>query len=475
MLCAIILDPTKMRHSLFLISLLLTNYSFGQSTRLELADSKIYVCATYFDQKNKYIELETKTILKDTVIDNTTFTKYRNENFTDNSKQKRIQVFYEAFKDNFYSLLDKDLKTIHKINYRTNSPQTGTIFGNTENIVIEFIDTRNSFPKDSLIATSKTPRKYFLKSNSEIYLVIIPDLKTLAVSSNGNFYTKQLFGDNYNNISNGFKNNAKTTNKFDIKVGDEIQLFYRRKWYNDTTGLTEYEDKQFKNIKYIGDTIINNSKALVMTINGYSYLNGSTDDDEQFIVSLTDSGYYSGYQFIPFKDYSTELRLVDFENKKEFFLQGIDNDTIGTNIYQKIVQAKSNDPYRYYILPFFPMPYIEFGNVQGIITYSKIKGVEKGEKRERTYITDRTNIRNIKCKTDTEVEFEIYFKEACDLTIIIGEDNNIGILTTKAKQGVQTFVVKTKKLTKGETYPVQINYKLDNSSGSFSNSFKANY
>ena len=199
-------------------------------------------------------------------------------------------------------------------------------------------------------------------------------------------------------VDNGFKSNAKTSSRFDIQIGDEIQLFYRRKWYNDTTGITEYEDKQFKNVKYIGDTIINNSKALVMTINGYSYLNGSTDDDEQFIVTLTDSGYYSGYQFIPFKDYKTELRLIDFENKKEFFLQGIDSDTIGTNIYQKIVQAKSSDPYRYYILPFFPMPYIEFGNVQGIITYSKIKGVEKGKKRERTYITDRTNIRNITSK-----------------------------------------------------------------------------
>ena len=464
-----------MKLTLFFISLLLTNYSFGQSSRLELANSKIYVCATYFEQNNKYIGLETKTILKDTIIDNITFIKYRTENFTDNSQQKTIQVFYEAFKDGFYNLLDKNLKTIHKINYLTNSPQTGTIFGNTENVVIEFIDTQNSFPRDSLIATNKTPRKYFVKSNSEIYLIIIPDLKTLAVSSNGNFYTKQLFGDNYNNISNGFKSNTKTSNRFNIQIGDEIQLFYRRKWYNDTTGITEYEDKQFKNVKYIGDTIISNSKALVMTINGYSYLNGSTDDDEQIIVTLTDSGYYSGYQFIPFKDYKTELRLIDFENKKEFFLQGIDSDTIGTNIYQKIVQAKSSDPYRYYILPFFPMPYIEFGNVQGIITYSKIKGVEKGKKRERTYITDRTNIRNIKCKTDTEVEFEIYFKEACDLTITIGEDNNIGTLTTKAKEGVQTFVVKTKKLTKGETYPVQINYKLDNSSGSFSDNFKANY
>jgi hypothetical protein len=93
----------------------MTNYSFGQSSRLELANSKIYVCATYFEQKNKYIGLETKTILKDTVISNTTFTKYRTENFTDYSQQKTIQVFYEAFKDNFYYLIDNNLKTIHKM------------------------------------------------------------------------------------------------------------------------------------------------------------------------------------------------------------------------------------------------------------------------------------------------------------------------------------------------------------------------
>ena len=464
-----------MRITTFLILLFLTTLSYGQSSRLEYANSNIYVCATYFNQVNKNIGLETKTVIKDTTIDKINFTKFKTENFTDYSKQKKVSYFYEAFRGNYYYLLDSSSKTLHKINYLTSSPQIGTIFGKTEDVILEYIDTRDYYPKDSLVASSKTPRKYYLKSNSEVYLVIIPDLKTLAVSSKGNYYTKQLFGDNYNSISKGFLNKSKASNKFEIQIGDEIQLFYRRKWYNDTTGITEYEDKQFKNVKYISDTILNNSKALLLTINGYNYLSGSKDDVEQFLVAITNSGYYTGYQFIPFKDYATELRLVDVDNKKEFFLQGVDNDTIGTNIYQKIVQAKSNDPYRYYVLPFFPMPYIEFGNIQGVITYSKIKGVEKGKKRERTYITDRTNIRDIKCKTDTEVEFEIYFKEACDLTITIGEDNNIGTLTTKAKDGFQTFVVKTKKLTKGETYQVQVNYKLDKSSGSFSDNFKANY
>jgi hypothetical protein len=81
--------------------------------------------------------------------------------------------------------------------------------------MLEFIDTRNSYPRDSLIATRKTPRKYYLKENSEIYLVIIPDLQSLVVSSNGQFYTKQLMGDNYNDITNGFKNNFSASTKFD--------------------------------------------------------------------------------------------------------------------------------------------------------------------------------------------------------------------------------------------------------------------
>ena len=308
-----------MRVTTFLILLFLTTFSFGQSSRLEYANSKIYVCATYFNQVNKNIGLETKTVLKDTTIDKINFTKFRTENFTDYSKQKKVSYFYEAFKDNYYYLLDSSAKTLHKINYLTSSPQIGTIFGKTEDVVLEYIDTRDSYPKDSLVATSKTPRKYYLKNNSEVYLLIIPDLKTLAVSSNGNYYTKQLFGDNYNSISKGFLNKSKANNKFEIQIGDEIQLFYRRKWYNDTTGIAEYEDKQFKNVKYIRDTTINNSKAMLLSINGYNYLSGSKDDDEEFPVIVTDSGYYSGYQFTPFKDYTTELKLIDVENKKQFF------------------------------------------------------------------------------------------------------------------------------------------------------------
>ena len=150
-----------MRLTIFFISLLLTNYAIGQSSRIELANSKIYICATYFENKIKYIGLETKTILKDTIIENTIFTKFKTENFTDYSQQKTIHFFYEAFKDNFYYLLDNTLKIIHEINYLTNLPQSGTIFGKTEIVEIEYIDTRNSFPREQLNCNKQNTKKVF--------------------------------------------------------------------------------------------------------------------------------------------------------------------------------------------------------------------------------------------------------------------------------------------------------------------------
>ena len=460
------------------ISLLFGFSAFGQTSRNELSKSKLYVRATYFDKKNEFIGLQTRTDLADTIINNTKYKKFQTEDFTDYSGRRTSNTYYESFSDGLYILLDKKLQVVHKINYQAMKEQQGTIFGKPVQISLEFIDTRNSFPRDSLIPTEKTPRKYFQKDNPEIYLVLIPDLKTLAVSSNGQFYTKQLFGDNYNEITNGLQNDYEASTKFDIQKGDEIQLFYRRKWYNDTTNLAEYEDKQFKNIKYLGDTVVENAKALKLEIEGYNYLSGSKDDPEEFLVPITDSGYSLGYQFIPFKNYKTELKLIDSDRGKEFFMQGVTFDTVGTNIYQKIVQAKSGDPYRYFILPFFPMPFIEFGNVQGIITYSKIKGIEKGLKRERTYITNENNIRDIISKSKNEIEVIMYFIEEADVEIEIQDfdsDKTLGQLKSPAKEGLNSFVVHTDKLEKDKEYRVQINYKGKQGSGSFSNSVKAKF
>ncbi len=442
-----------------------------------MAESKIYVRATYFDQKNEIIGLQVRTDLQDTIIENRQFHKFKTEYLVDYSEIAKTETYYESFSNGNYKLLNKNLETVHNIDYTVTGEQTATLFGNEVKTSLEFIDTRRSYPRDSLIANDKTPRKYFKSDNSEIYALIIPDLKTLAVSSNGQFYTKQLFGDNYNDISEGIKNNLQTNNRFDIQVGDEIQLFYRRKWYNDSTGIAEYQDKQFKNVKYIGDTIVDGNKSLRLQIEGYNYLSGSKDSPEEFLMQVSDSGYYYGNQFIPFKDYKTELKIIEQNGQKGFSLQGVSKDTINGFTYKKIVQA-TPDPYRYFILPFFPMPFIEFGNVQGIITYSKIKGIEKGTKRERTYITDKNNIRDIYSISEKKVEIQIYLLDKLDIEIEIKDyetDKAIGSLKSKSKKGINTFIIKTDKLEKGKSYGVQINYKGENNSGSFSNGFKSKH
>jgi hypothetical protein len=467
-----------MKELIFTIFLLFSFSAFGQSSRSELANSKLYVRATYFNQINEFIGLQTRTDLSDTIINNTKYKKFKAEDFTDYANKRIGNIFYEAFADGLYTLLDSKFKVVHKLNYQTEKEQQAIIFGNSIQTSFEPIDTRNSFPRDSLVLTEKTPRKYYQSDNSEIYLIIFPDLKTLAVSSNGQFYTKHLLGDNYNDITNGLNNNYKASTKFDIQKGDEIQLFYRRKWYNDTTNVTVYEDKQFKNIKYIGDTSVNRIKAMKFEIEGYNYLSGSADNAEEFLVPLTDSGYKVGYHFVPFKNFQTELKLIDNNGNKEFFLQGVTFDTIGTSIYPKIVQVKSNDPYRYFILPFFPMPFIEFGNVQGIITYTRINGVTKGLKRERSYITKKNNIRSIVSKSKSKVEVIIYFVDKADVEISIMDfDTNktFGQLKSPAKQGLNSIIVPADNLEQGKEYRVEINYKGYKSSGSFSNSVKAKF
>ncbi len=466
-----------MKEILLLISILFTCFAFGQ-TRSELANSKLFVRATYFDEKNEFIGLQARSDLFDTTLNGISFRKYRTGDFTNYRDRHSSKIYYESFSNGLYTLLDSNLNTVHKVNYQTSKEQKGILFGKSTLISLEYIESRNSFPRDTLIPTDKTPRKFYQNENSDIYLLIIPDLATVAVSSNGQFYTKQLFGDNYNDITMGMNNNYQASTKFSLQKGDEIQLFFRRKWYNDTTGIAVYQDKQFKNVKYIGDTVVNDVKAIRFEIEGYNYLSGSKDNPEEFLVSLTDSGYYTGHQFVPFKTFGTDLKLIDNNGSKEFFLQGVTYDTIGENIYPKIVQARSNDPYRYFILPFFPMPFIEFGNVQGVITYSKIKGVEKGVKRERTFITSENNIRDIISKSKSEVEVIVYFVEKAEVEIAIRDfatDEILGELQSSAKPGLNSFIIHADKLEKGKAYRVEIDYKTSKSSGSFSNSVKARF
>ena len=124
------------------------------------------------------------------------------------------------------------------------------------------------------------------------------------------------------------------------------------------------------------------------------------------------------------------------------------------------------------------MTFIEFGNVQGVITYAKINGIEKGVKKERTYITNENNVRDIYSISNNKVKLEMYLLEPFDVEIEvkdINKDKLLGSFVFKSHEGVNAFILKTKKLEKGNYYRVQINYKKENGSGSFSNGFTSKH
>ena len=80
-----------MKQTLILI-LLITGFAFGQSSRSELSNSKIYLKATYFDKVNKNIGLQIRTDLTDTLISKINYKKFLLEEFTDS--KKKIKVFF---------------------------------------------------------------------------------------------------------------------------------------------------------------------------------------------------------------------------------------------------------------------------------------------------------------------------------------------------------------------------------------------
>jgi hypothetical protein len=67
---------TFLRTTLTILAILLSHFSLAQSSRNELANSKIYVRATYFNEENKLIGIQTRTDFGDTLIDKIIYRKF---------------------------------------------------------------------------------------------------------------------------------------------------------------------------------------------------------------------------------------------------------------------------------------------------------------------------------------------------------------------------------------------------------------
>lgn len=117
-----------------------------------------------------------------------------------------------------------------------------------------------------------------------------------------------------------------------------------------------------------------------------------------------------------------------------------------------------------------------------------VKGASKGEGLGNQFLA---NIREtdaiihvVRCFDDGNIIHvdgsvnPIRDKEVIDIELQLKDyetDKVIGSLKSKSQKGINSFIVKTEKLEKGKSYSVQINYKGEDNSGSFTNGFKSKH
>lgn len=459
-----------MKRILFYILILIFAKLNAQNNRIELSDCNIFVSATYKNEENINKSILLKDFIKDTIITGTIYKKYKISDFEDLSKKHSENIIYESFENEKYIKLDKNLKEIHNIKYQINK-QNAIFFGKNESIKLEYVDTRNSFPKDSLIPNEKTLKKFLSIKTPQNYFVILTDFKSNELEMNNDLYTKQLFGENVYKIAKNYKTGKIINNKFQNNVGDEIQIFYRRKWYNDKTGIAEYENKQFKNFKYLKDTLINNQNAIIIESDGYNYLSGREEQKAQFTIIKTDSSFAMQGMEIPIKNYGTEMKILP---DNSILLQSVIENKIDGVDFPMITQFNSNSYYTTNILPYFPMEFLEVGNVEGLISYVKINGKEYGQKKERDFKKDVTSIWSINQNAENELKIKVFVKEKSKIIIELGKDESLKTVFNETLDlGEHEIVLKTEKLIPNKYYNLNLNYELKNGSGSIGSGFTA--
>lgn len=448
------------------LTIILTSFCllsiFGQTNRSDMAKSNIFYTGIYVDNVNTNKTIIIREFIKDTIIDSKSFRKYKTIEFEDYNEPKNHSFYYESFDKNSYIKLNEKLKPIHSVQ-TDKEQQQGIIFGSRKNLKLEYVDTRRTFPRDSLIPDEQTPKKFFEIENPENFIIIRTDLQVKELEIQDTLFTKHLLGDVFLKISENIDNKLTVNNYYKNNVGDEIQLVYRRKWYNEENGNAEYENKQFKNFKIIADEEIDNQKVITLQENGFSFLSGVEDQPEEWKIIVTDSSYVFDSFEIPIKTYKTDLKIEE----NIIFLQSVSEAPIGNTKFPFVNQYYSEGYYNPTILTFFPMAYYEVGNVEGYISYAKLNNVEYGKKLERTYPKDKTGIWSLKQVSDNSIEVYFFVAEDSEIQIEFGQDENSKtVFKKRLKTGEYKEVIKTEKLKPNEYYGIDFMYRAGYISGS---------
>jgi hypothetical protein len=471
--------------------------AFGQESWFDLKKSVLFINFTENDSETVYHYIQIKQVLKDTNIQGKLFQKIQWTKFKDIEGVKTNYYEYEYLENKELIRLDQDFQTIHNLKLIAKLEQYGTIFGRSGRIKYNYIDLRRSYPRDSLVANDRTPIKFFIEDSCKYSLTYRPELKVLELEENCKFVTKYCLGEVFKELTQGIKNTTTINSKFELTKGDEVQLHYRRRNYNDTTRLAEFEKKQIISMIYSGDTIIDEQKQLMITYNDYNFLSGTTKEPQIVYITMVDSGFYmNGQQFTPTVNFKPSFKIDNLrideskipkeyleeyrkEAKKKFIrFSAYVYDTLGGVGFPRVIYQQTNSPYTNYILPYFPFMYNTFPGIDGVITYIRKNGKEYGEKLKPIVKSSETNIRKIKCISNNEVQLDIYFAETCRITVLLYDKNNKTnpvhhqeITST----GLQTIVIKTPELKLNESYQIQVEYYRDNNTGVMTTGFIAKY
>lgn len=471
--------------------------AFGQRSWFDLKKSVLYVNYTVNDSVTVCNSILTKQVLGDTTIQGKLFEKLLWTKFKDIDGAKTNYVEYEYNTNKELIRLDHNLQTIHNLKLIPNLEQLGTVFGKTGKIKSEYIDLHRSYPRDSFVADEKTPIKFFIDDNCKYSLTYRPELNVMELEENCMSATKYCLGEVFIELTQGLKNITPINSQFEMTKGDEVQLHYRRRGYNETTRLVEFEKKQIISMIYSGDTIINNRKNLMITYNDYNFLSGRTKEPQIVFVTMEDSGFYmNGRQFIRTKNFKPVFKIDSLkmdeskiqkeyieeyrkEVKKKFIsFSAYVYDTLGGVAFPRVIYHQTNSPYTNYVLPYFPIMFYIFPGIDGVITYIKKDGKEYGEKLKPTVKTDETNIRKITCLSKKEVQLDIYFAQTSSMAVLLyGKDDKTKPIHKQkiTATGLQSIIVKTPKLKKNVSYQIQVEYSWDNNTNILTTEFTANY
>ena len=437
---------------------------YGQKDISYFAKSNIFTISK--EENGEYINefILLRSFQKDTIIKGKTYKKYNTEKFKNIRSEKEKSSYYESFENNQYIKLDKNLDTIHSINLKEKT-QKGVLFGKAKAIDFEYIDERSYSPKEKLIPDNYTPKKFYEAGAPKNYLVIRPSINVVEIQAQNNFYLKHLLGIFFSEISESLKNEKPINNQYKNRVGDEVQLVYKKASFDEKTGNIKHKNKQLIDLKIIKDTIINNQRVITLNQSEYNFHLKRRGQIRNWEVIITDDSYILDGFKIPIKDYVNDLKI---ENNK-VFIQGIVKDKICNKRFPLIKKYESRAYFvTQNILPFFPIVFYNMGDVEGCISYARLDGIEYGtkEKIENEKPKDKTNLWLIKQASEDSFEVSFYVAKKSKIGISFWEGDNEKMLFDKElDKGEYREVIHTSKLIPNEYYRVDFIYEEDGTSG----------